>query len=96
MRSGCSVSIKLDQNAPPECPHKDHGTLVSSGLIAGGSICGILYAVLVGTESIGPFTAIGDALPFMHGEDALGQLLGVGLFLALGLILYRAAQRTID
>ena len=72
------------------------GTLFSSGLIAGGSLAGILYAVLVGTESIGPFTAIGDALPFMHGEDALGQLLGVGLFLALGLILYRAAQRTID
>ena len=28
------------------------GTLFSSGLIAGGSICGILYAVLVGTQKI--------------------------------------------
>ena len=27
------------------------GTLFSSGLIAGGSLCGILYAVLVGTET---------------------------------------------
>jgi putative OPT family oligopeptide transporter len=72
------------------------GTLFSSGLIAGGSLAGILYAVLVGTERIGPFTAIGDALPFLHGENAMGQLFGVGLFLALGVILYRAAQRTID
>ncbi len=72
------------------------GTLFSSGLIAGGSLAGILYAVLVGTETIGPFTAIGDALPFLHGENALGHLFGVGLFLALGLVLYRAAQRTID
>ena len=28
------------------------GTLFSSGLIAGGSLCGILYAVLVGTGNI--------------------------------------------
>ena len=28
------------------------GTLFSSGLIAGGSLCGILYAVLVGTGHI--------------------------------------------
>ena len=27
------------------------GTLFSSGLIAGGSLCGILYAVLVGTQT---------------------------------------------
>ena len=72
------------------------GTLFSSGLIAGGSLAGILYAVLVGTERIAPFTAIGDALPFLHGENAMGQLFGVALFLALGVILYRAAQRTID
>ncbi len=72
------------------------GTLFSSGLIAGGSLAGILYAVLVGTERIAPFTAIGDALPFLHGENTMGQLFGVALFLALGVILYRAAQRTID
>ena len=31
------------------------GTLFSSGLIAGGSLCGILYAVLVGTGNDRPF-----------------------------------------
>jgi putative OPT family oligopeptide transporter len=72
------------------------GTLYSSGLIAGGSLAGILFAVLVGTETIAPFQAIGNALPFLHGEDALGHLLGAALFLALGVILARAGQRTIE
>jgi putative OPT family oligopeptide transporter len=71
------------------------GTLYSSGLIAGGSLAGILFAVLVGTETIAPFQAIGNALPFLHGEDALGHVLGAALFLALGAILARAGQRTI-
>ena len=72
------------------------GTLFSSGLIAGGSLAGILFAVLVGTETIAPFQAIGNALPFLHGEDALGQLLGAGFFLALAVILARAGQRKMD
>ncbi len=72
------------------------GTLFSSGLIAGGSLAGILYAVLVGTETIAPFQAIGNALPFLHGEDALGHLLGAGLFLALAAILARAGQRKME
>jgi uncharacterized oligopeptide transporter (OPT) family protein len=72
------------------------GTLYSSGLIAGGSLAGILFAVLVGTETIAPFQAIGNALPFLHGEDALGHLLGAALFLALAAILARAGQRTIE
>ena len=72
------------------------GTLFSSGLIAGGSLAGILFAVLVGTETIAPFQAIGNALPFLHGEDALGHLLGAGLFLALAAILARAGQRKME
>jgi putative OPT family oligopeptide transporter len=69
------------------------GTLFSSGLIAGGSICGILYAVLVGTETIGPFQAIGNAIPWFHGTDALGQLSSLLLFLALAAVTARAARR---
>jgi putative OPT family oligopeptide transporter len=71
------------------------GTLYSSGLIAGGSLAGILFAVLVGTETIAPFQAIGNALPFLHGEDAMGHLFGAALFLALAAILARAGQRTV-
>jgi uncharacterized oligopeptide transporter (OPT) family protein len=71
------------------------GTLFSSGLIAGGSICGILFAVLVGTETIGPFQALGNALPWFRDETALAQLASGMLFFALAVITVRAARRTI-
>src|SRR5438477_4178357 len=58
------------------------GTLFSSGLIAGGSLCGILYAVLVGTGSIGMFQGIGNAMPFMH-DGTSGYIASAFLFLAL-------------
>jgi putative OPT family oligopeptide transporter len=71
------------------------GTLFSSGLIAGGSICGILYAVLVGTESIGPFQSIGNALPWFHDESGLAKIASGLLFLGLALVTARAAKRKI-
>jgi putative OPT family oligopeptide transporter len=72
------------------------GTLFSSGLIAGGSICGILFAVLVGTNTIGPFQAIGNALPFLHGEDAMGHIFGAILFFALAAIVARMGMRKVE
>ncbi len=71
------------------------GTLFSSGLIAGGSICGILYAVLVGTDAIGPFQAIGNAMPWFHGNTAVAQIASGLLFLALAAVTVRAARRKI-
>jgi putative OPT family oligopeptide transporter len=70
------------------------GTLFSSGLIAGGSLCGILYAVLVGTGHIAGPQAIGDAVAFMH-EGASGYIASALLFVALGVVLYRAAQKKV-
>ena len=72
------------------------GTLFSSGLIAGGSLAGILYAILFGTGSLPPFAAIGNALPFLHGEDVVGQLAGAALFFVLAVVLARFAQRRLD
>jgi putative OPT family oligopeptide transporter len=72
------------------------GTLFSSGLIAGGSICGILFAVLVGTGNIEMFQAIGNAVPFLHGEDAAGHIFGALLFLALALIVVRMGMRKVE
>jgi putative OPT family oligopeptide transporter len=72
------------------------GTLFSSGLIAGGSLAGILYAVLVGLEWQGGFAAVGNALPFLHGEDAMGHIFGALLFFALAVVLARFAQRKLE
>jgi putative OPT family oligopeptide transporter len=73
------------------------GTLFSSGLIAGGSLAGILYAVLFGRQLI---AAADDGanlglLPVLH-EGTLGMVAGGLLFAALGVILARAAQRKIS
>jgi putative OPT family oligopeptide transporter len=73
------------------------GTLFSSGLIAGGSLAGILFAILVGLEQRGigilPAAAsIGNAMPFLR-EGNFGQIVGAAFFLVLAVILSRFAQR---
>jgi hypothetical protein len=70
------------------------GTLFSSGLIAGGSLCGILYAVLVGTGHIAGPQSIGNMLSFLH-EGTTGYIAGVLLFLALAVVLARAGQKKV-
>jgi putative OPT family oligopeptide transporter len=72
------------------------GTLFSSGLIAGGSLTGILFAVLVGTGTIAPFQRLGDVLPFLHEEGPAGQLGSLLLFVALAAITARYAQRKLS
>src|SRR5689334_12897661 len=69
------------------------GTLFSSGLIAGGSLAGILYAILFG-NGIVPEADSGanhGLLPAIH--DGTGGLIAGGLlFFALSIVLSRAAQ----
>ena len=72
------------------------GTLFSSGLIAGGSIAGILFAVLVGTGAIGPFQSIGNALPFLHSDGISGEIATTLLFLALAVVVARTAIRKVE
>ncbi len=68
------------------------GTLFSSGLIAGGSLAGILYAVLFGRNIIRDADSVTGWIPFLH-EGASGMMAGAVLFAALGFILARAAQK---
>jgi putative OPT family oligopeptide transporter len=71
------------------------GTLFSSGLIAGGSLAGILYAILFGNGFIPDAEASAGLLPSIH--DGTGGLVAGGLiFFALGVILARVGQRKID
>ena len=72
------------------------GTLFSSGLIAGGSLTGILYAILVGTGTIEPFQRVGNLVPFLHAPGLAGQI-GTGLlFFALAAIVLRAARKKLE
>ena len=77
------------------------GTLFSSGLIAGGSLAGILFAVLVGLDQQGyhilpALQSVGNAVPFLHGNTTMGHVFGAGLFCVLAVILSRAGQRRIE
>ncbi len=72
------------------------GTLFSSGLIAGGSLAGILYAVLFGRDII---LAADDAgttglIEVLH-EGTTGMVAAGLLFAALAMILARVGQRKI-
>src|SRR5262249_45638007 len=70
------------------------GTLFSSGLIAGGSLCGILYAVLVGTKRISGPQSIGNLVPFLH-DGMSGYIASAVLFLALAALLARQGQKKV-
>jgi len=73
------------------------GTLFSSGLIAGGSLAGILYAALFGRNII---PAADDAetqglIPFLH-NGTVGTIAGALLFLALAVVLTRAGRKNLE
>jgi uncharacterized oligopeptide transporter (OPT) family protein len=68
------------------------GTLFSSGLIAGGSLAGVLYAVLFGRKLVEDAEGVTGLVPFVH-EGTSGQIAGLLLFVVLGAILARAATR---
>ncbi len=70
------------------------GTLFSSGLIAGGSLAGILYAVLFGRNIIHDAEEVTGLIPFIH-EGSSGMVFGALLFVALAVVLARAAQKRI-
>ena len=72
------------------------GTLFSSGLIAGGSLAGILYAVLFGRNLVreADSAEVTGLIPFLH-EGTSGMIFGALLFLALAAILARAAQKKV-
>ena len=75
------------------------GTLFSSGLIAGGSLAGILFAILVGVEQRGvgilpALQSVGAAVPFLR-EGNVGQVAGALMFFVLAVILTRFARRKV-
>jgi len=82
------------KTAQPEESEVGAGTLFSSGLIAGGSLAGILYAVLFGRNIISEAESVTGVIPFLH-EGTSGMIAGAALFFALAVVLARAAQKKI-
>ena len=68
------------------------GTLFSSGLIAGGSLAGILYAVLYGNGIVHDAESAAGLIPSIHDGTA-GLVAGGLLFFVLGVVLSRMGQR---
>ncbi len=66
------------------------GVLYSSGLVAGGSIMGLVSSFLSAPEAAG----IAGLLAF--GHEALPQLVGFLLFLGVAFLIYRTAAATKD
>ena len=73
------------------------GTLLSSGLIAGGSLAGILYAGLFGRNIVAAADDVGTLglVPFLH-EGTVGTVAGGLLFAALAVIVARVAMRKVE
>ena len=73
------------------------GTLFSSGLIAGGSLAGILYAALYGRNILSAADDAGTIgmIPFIH-EGTVGMLAGGVLFAALAVIVARMGMRKLE
>ena len=71
------------------------GTLFSSGLIAGGSLAGILYAILFGNGYIADAEAAAGLIPAIHDGTA-GLVTGGLIFFLLGVILARVGQKKIE
>jgi putative OPT family oligopeptide transporter len=73
------------------------GTLFSSGLIAGGSLAGILYAALYGQNLLPAADDDGTLglLPFLH-EGTVGLVAGGLLFAALAVIVARVGMRKVQ
>jgi len=87
--------VERKSGAPQES-EVSAGTLFSSGLIAGGSIAGILFAVLVGTGTIEPFQALGNAFPYFREDSLTGEVASALLFAALAVIVARMAMRKVE
>ena len=69
------------------------GVLFSSGLIAGGAICGIVIAAIAGAKGSAEWLADTVGLHGLLGGFATSSIVGLIVFAALGALLYRVGLR---
>jgi uncharacterized oligopeptide transporter (OPT) family protein len=85
------------RSGKPDESEISSGTLFSSGLIAGGSLAGILYAALYGRNLLQAADDSGTIgmIPVLH-EGTVGMVAGGLLFAALAVIVSRVAMRKLE
>ena len=69
------------------------GVLFSSGLIAGGAICGIVVAAIAGAKGSAEWLAETVGLHRVLGSFATSSIVGLLFFTAMGVVLYRVGLR---
>jgi putative OPT family oligopeptide transporter len=71
------------------------GSLMATGLVAGGALTGVVVALLNVNDAISAKLKVLDLEPAISGVIGHGgfTLLGVAFFLGLGVLLYRASQK---
>ena len=71
------------------------GSLMATGLVAGGALTGVVVALLNVNDAISAKLKVLDLEPAISGVIGHGgfTLLGVAFFLGLGVMLYRASQK---
>jgi putative OPT family oligopeptide transporter len=80
---------------PAEDSELGGGSLMATGLVAGGTLTGVVVALLSVSDSVDAFLrrlSLEDGLTRLLGEGGYA-LLGVAFFAGLGVLLYRAAQK---
>jgi len=73
------------------------GSLFATGLVAGGALTGVVVALLQVNDGVDAFiqkTLNMEPRIASHVGESGYQLLGVGFFAAMALLLYRTARRS--
>jgi hypothetical protein len=88
----------MDRKAGTTAGHGDEvgaGSLFSTGLVAGGTLAGVLVALLSVNDSVlQALTKVDLSGPLISALGTGGyQLLGVACFAFMGVVLYRVAHR---
>jgi putative OPT family oligopeptide transporter len=92
---GLVDAVARRQGGPAEDAELGGGSLMATGLVAGGALTGVVVALLNVNEGISRQLSKLDLEPAISGVIGHGgfTLLGVACFVGLGVLLFRASQK---
>jgi putative OPT family oligopeptide transporter len=86
--AGAAVAWFVKRGGADEEDYRDRGTLIASGLIAGGALMGVISSLIKWIEAQSGRTIV----PSLENEGASGNWLGLAAFSALCIGIYLAAR----